>query len=546
MTIHQPGTLPEYQLEELRSLRHELRTPVNHIIGYSEMLLEDAEQADEAQLVDTLQSIHRSGRELLHSISDMLAMDHVATYGVDFEQLEQRLQTPLNHIITDIQLLEMVDSSLNAQFATDLQRIGNAARHLGGLVAARFATSQARELPWQPATTVTQPEILEPQIEHGNLLVVDDDENNCDLLARTLQHFGYTVTIATSGTQALELIRQQPIDLVLLDVMMPEIDGFEVLQRFKQDPQLNPIPVIMLSAAADTVSLAQCIRLGAEDYLAKPVDHTLLRARINSSLQKKIAHDMQMSYLDKIRREKQRADRLLEVVIPLGVELADEKDFQRLLEKIVVAAQKLCNADGGSLYLRSEQEQLEWVIVRNSSLGVALGGTTGQPITFAPLDLYEHGHPNHQYVVTHAALTGTTINVANAYEAEGFDFSGTKAFDERTNYRSISFVNVPLKGADQHVIGVLQLINAKNPETGDVVRFDRNMQQTVESLSALASVALAAYAREQRLQQQITALKIEIDEVRKQHQVQEITETDYFQSLQDKVRHLRKRNSTPN
>jgi CHASE3 domain sensor protein/GAF domain-containing protein len=247
--------------------------------------------------------------------------------------------------------------------------------------------------------------------------------------------------------------------------------------------------------------------------------------------------------LQQIRKEKKRADDLLNVVIPIGVALSSERDFDRLLEQMLVEAQALCNADGGTLYLRTDDDLLQWVIVRNTSLQIALGGTTGQTITFPALRMYDEstGEPNHRYVVTHAALIGTTINIADAYDAEGFDFSGTRAFDQQTGYRSTSSLNVPLKDSHGRVIGVLQLINARNPETNLIIPFDANLQQMMESFSSLAATALESYIREQSLRQEIQQLRIKIDERQQQQQVIEIIETDFFQDLQAKARMLRTR-----
>src|SRR3970282_2359124 len=138
-------------------------------------------------------------------------------------------------------------------------------------------------------------------------------------------------------------------------------------------------------------------------------------------------------------------------------------------------------------------------------------------------------------VATHAAVAGASVNVTDAYETEGFDFSGTRAFDKSNGYRSKSFLTIPLKNIAGHVIGVLQLINAKEKESGNVIPFDKTLQKMIESLSALATVALEAYIREQTLKQQIQELKIVIDQAKKQSQVEEITESEYFQSLREKV-----------
>jgi GAF domain len=151
------------------------------------------------------------------------------------------------------------------------------------------------------------------------------------------------------------------------------------------------------------------------------------------------------------------------------------------------------------------------------------------------------GRANHNNVATHAAVTRESVNVTDAYETAGFDFSGARAFDEANGYRSKSFLTIPLQNHAGSVIGVLQLINAKDKETGEVIPFDRTLQKMVESLSALATVVLESYIREQNLTNQIRELQIVIDKGKQQKQVAEITESEYFQSLKQKVATMRRR-----
>jgi hypothetical protein len=230
---------------------------------------------------------------------------------------------------------------------------------------------------------------------------------------------------------------------------------------------------------------------------------------------------------------------LLRKVIPIGVALSAEKDFNRLLETLVVESQSVTHADAGTLYLL-EDGVLKFVILRNTSLNLAMGGTSGTPISFSPVKLYnEDGSENRANVASYAALRRKRVIIADAYTADGFDFSGTKAFDQRSKYRSKSFLTAPLANKDGNVIGVLQLINAKDPETGEVVPFSED--DALEALVLLATAALDGYIREASLRQEIAKLKIEIDVSRREHQVQEITETAYFRELKDKVTQLRNR-----
>ncbi|MEI8167379.1 MAG: alpha/beta fold hydrolase, partial [Chloroflexales bacterium] len=313
-----------------------------------------------------------------------------------------------------------------------------------------------------------------------------------------------------------------------------------VLEALKADPALQRIAVIVLSALNDMSSIVRAVELGADDYLPKPFNPVLLKARIGACLFKKRLHDMEVDYLKRIEDEKRRADDLLNVVIPIGVALSVEKDFNRLLEKIVIEAQELCNADGGSLYLRTDDHKLRFVIVRNRSLNIAMGGISGKDIPFPPLRLYDEqsGTPLFNYVVTHAALEGQTINIADAYDEDGYDFSGTRDFDTRTGYRTTSVLNIPLKDGHARVIGVLQLINAQDA-TGQVIPFDDVAAQMLESLGALAAAALAAYAREQQLKQEIADLRIEIDQAKKRREVDQIVSSPYFAGLQEKAQALR-------
>ena len=179
----------------------------------------------------------------------------------------------------------------------------------------------------------------------------------------------------------------------------------------------------------------------------------------------------------------------LETLNAIGVALSSERDLGSLLERILEAARDFANADGGTLY-RVEDQRLVFEVLRNDTLRLRMGGKSGKPIDFAPLPLYlEDGSGNDTLVVAHAALSGETVNIPDAYTAKGYDFSGTRAFDNKTGYRSQSFLTVPMKDHGGAVIGVLQLINAKAPD-GSVEAFSQADQQLVESLASQAAIAL--------------------------------------------------------
>jgi len=180
----------------------------------------------------------------------------------------------------------------------------------------------------------------------------------------------------------------------------------------------------------------------------------------------------------------------LEYLNAIGIALSQERDINKLLETILIAAKNLTHADGGTLY-RLMGDKLQFEIVRTDSLSIAMGGTSGNPVPFYPIPLHDKdGKPNYTMIAAYAALTHKTVNVADAYTEEGFDFSGTRNFDKRTGYRSTSFLTVPMKNHEGDIIGVLQLLNATDPATGQVGSFSEEDQRLAESLASQAAIAL--------------------------------------------------------
>ena len=182
----------------------------------------------------------------------------------------------------------------------------------------------------------------------------------------------------------------------------------------------------------------------------------------------------------------------LEQLNAIGASLSKERDINRLLESILVAAKQITHADGGTLYRVTEDgKALRFEIIRTDSLSIAMGGTTGNPINFPNLPLHDaEGNPNDAMVAAYVVIHDKTVNIADAYNAVGFDFSGTRKFDERTGYRSQSFLTVPMKNHENEIIGVLQLLNARDPQSGDVRAFSTADQSLAESLASQAAIAL--------------------------------------------------------
>ena len=175
----------------------------------------------------------------------------------------------------------------------------------------------------------------------------------------------------------------------------------------------------------------------------------------------------------------------------IGLALSKERDMDKLLEMILLEAKRIANSDGGTLYMMTDDQRLKFEIIMTDSLNFHMGGTSGEDIPFYPVKLYtDEGEENKSMIAAYVALTGETVNLPDAYKAKGFDFSGTKMFDEKTGYRSKSFLTVPLKNHEDEIIGVLQLLNAQTQKAKKIISFGADVQQMVEALASQAAVAI--------------------------------------------------------
>jgi len=182
----------------------------------------------------------------------------------------------------------------------------------------------------------------------------------------------------------------------------------------------------------------------------------------------------------------------LKEITRIGAALSVEKNIHKLLEMIVDEAKSLTNADAGTLYiLDKEQKVLQFQILQNDSMKIRLGGTSGTETNLPSVPLFDsQGNPNHANVSSYAALTGEVINIPDVYDAEGFDFSGPRNYDKSTGYRSKSMLVLAMRNHENETIGVLQLLNAQDLETGDIVSFSPDYIDLVVSLASQGAVAL--------------------------------------------------------
>ena len=281
-------------VEAQAQLRHDLRTPLNHIIGYTEMLLEDATGDALAERRTRLELALAAARHALELINAALGSARRIVPG-DVAQLFDALQEPRKKIVAAVSGLELPETDGDDVFNADLKKILSAA--------ARLAPEPAEPTTHEPEPAAARAApAAEAAPAQARILIVDDGAENRDVLRRRLEREGHAVETAENGRRALELVAQRPFDLVLLDVLMPELDGYAVLDALKGSPATRDIPVIMISALDELEGIVRCIERGAEDYLHKPFDPVLLRARINASLEKKRLRDQEVEYLREVNR----------------------------------------------------------------------------------------------------------------------------------------------------------------------------------------------------------------------------------------------------
>jgi diguanylate cyclase (GGDEF)-like protein len=276
----------------LADLRHELRTPVNHILGYSELLIEDAAERHLEAFIPAFQQIQSGGRQLLDSIQTALAEKTGLVQELDLRGFRENLCRTATEILeTSTSVLEDLETG-HQQTLADLAAISWALRSL-----IEFPRDQGAAVARKPQKAVGRIQsshegiLARGKARGGRILIADDDPANRDLLRRRLACEGHHVVEAKNGLEVLALLKEQDCDLVLLDIMMPDMDGFQTLATLKQEPQLRELPVIMISALDELRSVVRCIEMGAEDYLTKPFNRVLLRARIGASLEKKWLRD---------------------------------------------------------------------------------------------------------------------------------------------------------------------------------------------------------------------------------------------------------------
>ena len=325
--------------------RHDLRNPLGEIMGFAEILIEEAEEQGQSRLTPVLTEIREAATAMLNQLNLALTLERLQERPESVAELETDICAFSENVARLAEsILPVCRAIPDSSFSEDAERIRSSAERLVErtpvLLADMFRAEDADScvegdnsnghritgetvfLHHPSKSTVSEVTLeSDTSVATGGaaILVVDDNESNRALLTRRLSRQGCTVAVAENGSRALELLERHPFDVVLLDIMMPGIDGYQVLVTVKTDARLRHIPVIMISALDDLASLVRCIEAGAEDYLTKPFDPVLLRARIGACLEKKRLRDREMENLALIDEQRRRADELLQVILPRSI-----------------------------------------------------------------------------------------------------------------------------------------------------------------------------------------------------------------------------------
>jgi class 3 adenylate cyclase len=305
------------------NLKQELLAPVDALHDYSRMLVEQARDRGHEGILADLEKIQASCARLR---KEMAAALDPSGPPPDESRTRHDLRNHLNAVVQMCEmLLEDAGEALFLEpFVADLREMLDLAnqllRRLGDLF--HFHHEPANGTPEVVAVSGLPPRLSAgdvPPAEKGVILVVEDNAALRHVLCRRLEHDGHQAVEAENGRVALRLLEERPFDLVLLDVLMPELGGFETLARLKADARFAHVPVIMISALDEIDCAVRCIERGAEDYLTKPCNPVLLRARIGACLEKKRLRDREVEHLAEIQRGKERVDQLLQVILPRQV-----------------------------------------------------------------------------------------------------------------------------------------------------------------------------------------------------------------------------------
>lgn len=336
-------TVSEHQYHQviLKNIKHDLINPINAMIGYSELILDTLDEAGDRALKRDMQSIYHSSTAIFAIIQELFsdktkAGDDIGSVILN-EDLHYSIRTPLSNIVglseliledtatvTDLDLQDIQDSvSKINQAGKRLLKLINDLSKYSDLSDSDLMENYYTDLYLKESSIRNFQFNTEVKIpaKIGTILIVDDELANLDIIDKILQQSNHKTFTAESGEEALKILKKESakIDLILLDLIMPEVNGMDLLKTLKDDNNTYHIPVIMLSALDEIDTIVECISMGADDFLIKPVNRILLHARLNNALEKKYFHDKEIKYQKQIKIEQEKSDKLLLNILPESI-----------------------------------------------------------------------------------------------------------------------------------------------------------------------------------------------------------------------------------
>jgi class 3 adenylate cyclase/CheY-like chemotaxis protein len=339
--VNETASEHQYHQVILKNIKHDLINPINAMIGYSELILDTLDEVGGRALKRDIQSIYHSSTAILAIIQELFSDKTKTSNDIGSvilnEDLHYSIRTPLSNIVglseliledtatvTDLDLQDIQDSvSKINQAGKRLLRLINDLSKYSDLSNSDLMESYYTDLylkessirNFQFNTEVKIPDKI------GTILIVDDELANLDIIDKILQQSNHKTFTAESGEEALKILKKESakIDLILLDLIMPEVNGMDLLKTLKDDNNTYHIPVIMLSALDEIDTIVECISMGADDFLIKPVNRILLHARLNNALEKKYFHDKEIKYQKQIKIEQEKSDKLLLNILPESI-----------------------------------------------------------------------------------------------------------------------------------------------------------------------------------------------------------------------------------
>ena len=339
--INETASEHQYHQVILKNIKHDLINPINAMIGYSELILDTLDEAGDRVLERDIQSIYHSSTAILATIQELFS-DKTKT-GDDIgsvilnEDLHYSIRTPLSSIIgiseliledtatvADLDLQDIQDSvsKINQAGKRLLRLINDLSKYSdlsnGDLMESYYTDLYLKESSIRNFQFNTEVKI---PAKIGTILIVDDESANLDIIDKILQQSNHKTFTAESGAEALKILEKElaKIDLILLDLIMPEVNGMDLLKKLKDNNNTYHIPVIMLSPLDEIDTIVECISMGADDFLIKPVNRILLHARLNNALEKKYFHDKEIKYQKQIKIEQEKSDKLLLNILPKSI-----------------------------------------------------------------------------------------------------------------------------------------------------------------------------------------------------------------------------------